>query len=108
MPEDNAVTVLKELLVWTRVGFYATVKTTLADVLNTDKKKRAYQAADGIRSGESIRVELKMSPNDVIELFKQCTNLGLMEQLEGGKRRKLFDLSNFGLLPDEAKMETKR
>jgi len=96
---DDVIIVLKELLVWTRVGFYGTVKTTLADVLNSDKKKRAYQAADGIRSGESIRVELKMSPNDLLELFKQCTNLGLMEQLEGGKRRRLFDLTNFGLLP---------
>src|SRR4051794_10930367 len=100
MAQDDAVMVLKELLVWTRVGFYATVKSTLSDILNTDKKKRAYQAADGARSRESIRIELKMSPNDVFELFKQCTNLGLMEELDGGKRRRLFDLANFGLLPD--------
>lgn len=98
---EDAIDVLKELLVWTRVGFFGTVKTTLVDILNTDKKKLAYQAADGVRSGESIRVELKMSPNDLSELFKQCTSLGLMEQLEGGKRRRLFDLANFGLLPDE-------
>jgi adenylate cyclase class IV len=98
---EDAIDVLKELLVWTRVGFFGTVKTTLVDILNTNKKKLAYQAADGVRSGESIRVELKMSPNDLSELFKQCTSLGLMEQLEGGKRRRLFDLANFGLLPDE-------
>jgi adenylate cyclase class IV len=100
---DEAMEVLKELLVWTRVGFYAAVKTTLVDVLNNDKKRLAYQAADGVRSGDSIRVEFKMSPNDVSELFKQCTNLGLMEQLEGGKRRRLFDLTNFGLIPAPAK-----
>lgn len=98
---EKALAVLKELLVWTRVGFYATAKKTLEETLNTDKKKLAYQAADGVRSGESIRIELKMSPNDLFELFKQCTNLGLMEQLEGGKRRRLFDLSIFGLLPPE-------
>jgi hypothetical protein len=101
MAEDDAVAVLKELLIWTRVGFYTTVSSTLADILNTDKKKRAYQAANGVRSGESIRIELKMSPNDLLSLFRQCTNLGLMEELEGGKRRRLFDLTNFGLLPDE-------
>lgn len=105
---DDAVTVLGELLVWTRVGFYGAVKTTLTDVLSTDKKRLAYQAADGVRSGDSIRVELKMSPNDLSELFKQCTNLGLMEQLEGGKRRRLFDLNNFGLLPAAAITEKKR
>src|SRR6267142_1526122 len=98
MAEDEKLKVLRELLVWTRVGFYADVKAMLSDVLNTEKKKLSYQMADGIRSGESIRVELKMSPNDLSDLFKQCTNLGLMEQLEGGKRRRLFDLSNFGLL----------
>lgn len=98
MADDETLRVLRELLVWTRVGFYADVKDMLSDVLNSDKKKLAYQAADGIRSGESIRVELKMSPNDLSDLFKQCTNLGLMEQLEGGKRRRLFDLINFGLL----------
>ena len=100
---DDDTSVLKELLVWTRIGFYATVKTTLADILNTDKKKLAYQLADGIRSGDSIRVQLKMSPNDLSELFKQCTNIGLMEQLEGGKRRRLFDLSNFDLLPKQSR-----
>lgn len=98
MADDETLIVLKELLVWTRVGFYAEVKDMLSAVLNSEKKKLAYQAADGIRSGESIRVELKMSPNDLSDLFKQCTNLGLMEQLEGGKRRRLFDLINFGLI----------
>jgi hypothetical protein len=98
MADDETLRVLKELLVWTRVGFYADVKNMLGDVLNSEKKKLAYQAADGIRSGESIRVELKMSPNDLSDLFKQCTNLGLMEQVEGGKRRRLFDLINFGLI----------
>ena len=106
--DDDATAVLKELLVWTRIGFYATAKETLVDILNTNKKKLAYQAADGIRSGESIRVELKMSPNDLSDLFKQCTNAGLMEQLEGGKRRRLFDLANFGLLPDEFRGAKKR
>jgi len=98
MADEETLRVLKELLVWTRVGFYAEVKSMLGDVLNTEKKKLAFQLADGVRAGESIRVELKMSPNDLSDLFKQCTSLGLMEQLEGGKRRRLFDLSNFGLL----------
>ena len=105
--EDPTVTILREILTWTRVGSYATVKAALTDVLNTDKKRLAYQAADGIRSGESIRVEFKMSPNDLSELFKQCTNLGLMEQLDGGKRRRLFDLTNFGLFTPAGKDKTK-
>lgn len=94
---DELLTVMNEILTWTRVGFYGAAKKMLEDVLNSDKKRLAYQAADGTRSGESIRVEFKMSPNDVSDLFKVCTQLGLMEQGEAGKRRRLFDLSNFGL-----------
>jgi hypothetical protein len=93
---------LNELLVWTRVGFYGAAKQMLSDVLNSDKKRLAYQMADGERTGESIRVEVKLSPNDLSELFKQCTNLGLMERVDGGRRRRLFDLTTFGLVPPAA------
>lgn len=91
--------IFREILAWTRVGFYGTAKQMLSDVLNSDKKKLAYQAADGTRSTESIRVAVRIGSNELGELFKQCTNLGLMEQMDGGRRRRLFDLSNFGLLP---------
>ena|SRR6266545_3733324 len=99
MANDKTLGVLQEILVWTRVGFYGAAKTLLSDVLNTDKKRLAYQAADGTKTSKSIRIEIKMSPNDLVDLFKVCTNLGLMEEMEGGKKRRLFDLSNFGLLP---------
>jgi hypothetical protein len=99
MNDNYTQELLNEILVWVRVGFYGAAKDMLSDVLNSDKKKLAYQLADGSRTGESIRVELKMSPNDLSDLFKQCTSLGLMEQIDGGKRRRLFDLANFGLLP---------
>lgn len=99
MASDDTIRVLNELLVWTRVGFFGTAKTMLSDVLNTDKKRLAYQAADGTRSADSIRVKYKMSPNDITDLFKQCSILGLMEQQDDGKRRRLFDLTTFGLLP---------
>ncbi len=94
--ERELLVVMKEILLWTRVGFYGTAKKTLQDVLNTDKKRMAYQAADGTRTLESIRIEVKMSPNDLSDLFKVCANLGLMT-LENGKRRRLFDLGQFGL-----------
>jgi hypothetical protein len=108
MGDDETLRVLNEILRWTKVGFYGATKALLSDVLNTDKKKLAYQAADGIRSRDSIRAEAKISPNDLFELFQQCSNVGLMEQLEGGKRRRLFDLTNFGLLPPLNSKEAKR
>ena len=103
--ESEPTAILKEILVWTKVGFYESAKAMLASVLNSDKKRWAYQLLDGERSIESIRKELKMSPNDLSDLFKQCVYLGLMEQFEAGKRRRLFDLTNFDMLPPKPAVE---
>lgn len=102
---ENSLDVLREILVWTKVGFFGTAKKTLEEVLNSEKKRVAYQMADGTRSLESIRLEVKMSPNDLTELFKVCCNVGLMKTLDGGKRQRLFDLSQFGL---EVKLEDEK
>jgi hypothetical protein len=99
MTTDIKTQILNEILVWTRVGFYGTAKSMLSDVLNSDKKKLAYQAAEGTRSMDSIRAEAQISPNDIGDLFKQCISIGLMEVTEDGKRKRLFNLGNFGLLP---------
>lgn len=92
-PSDSEV--LKEILVWMRVGFYGAARAMLAEVLNSEKKQCAYQAADGSRTLDSIRQEVKMSPNDITELYRTCVSLGLME-VDGNKRRRLFDLTHFG------------
>jgi hypothetical protein len=99
MPNDRQTEVLEELLVWTRIGFYGVAKNMLADVLDTDNKRLAYQAADGMTSKDAIKAEASIGSNTANDLFKQCLNLGLMEMTPDGKRRRLFDLTNFGLMP---------
>ena len=89
--------ILEELLVWTKVGFYGAARSTLESVLNTNKKRLAYQAADGTKTAEAIRAEVRISPNDIGALFKTCQNMGLMRTTEDGKRVRLFDLTQFGL-----------
>ena len=39
-----------------------------------------------------------MSPNDVIALQSRCVSLGLMEIIAEKRRRRLFDLHDFGLM----------
>lgn len=101
MANDTKTEILQELLVWTRIGFYGTVKDMLQDVLDTDNKRLAYQAADGETSIEAIKVAAGIGSNTANELLRQCLNLGLMEVTGDGRRRRLFDLTNFGLLPAE-------
>ena len=107
MANDNKTEILRELLNWTRVGFYGAVKYMLSDVLNTENKRLACQMADGTKSRDMIKTAAAMGSDSVTELFRQCVSLGLMELTEDGKRNRLFDLSNFGLMPQIEAVKTK-
>jgi hypothetical protein len=93
---------LRELLIeirnWVRIGFRKDAKDVLIDILNTDKKRRAYQMTDGHARRDDIRKACGMSPNSLLDLWRDCDDAGLMEVMPDGKRRRLFDLSKFGLL----------
>lgn len=102
MPEDQdkVIELLSELRTWLRIGFYNEAKSMLADVLDTDKKKLAFQMTDGTTTAGGVRKALAMSPNGLLNLYNRCVEMGLMEITEDKKRRRLFDLKNFGLLPE--------
>lgn len=97
MQSDNEI--LEQILVWTRVGFYSAAGNMLAEVLDSDKKRWAYQLADGTRTSTAIRTQVRMSPNDVGALFRRCISVGLMDKDEAGHARRSFDLTNFGMIP---------
>ena len=99
MPNDEKTEILRELLVWTKIGFYGTVKSMLKDVLDTDNKRLAYQLTDGQNTFDLVRTQAQIGSNTLNDLCKQCLNLGLMEKDQDGRRRRLFDLINFGLMP---------
>lgn len=107
MPNDERTIILRELLVWTRIGFYGTVKNMLTDVLDTDNKRFAYQLTDGTNTKDTVKAQAQIGSNTLNDLYKQCTNLGLMESDEDGRRCRLFDLTNFGLLPQVEAEKTK-
>ena len=96
---DTNTEILKELLNWTKVGFYSQVKKMLFEVLDSENKRLAYQIADGTQGRDAIKTAAGMGSDSVTELFRQCVSLGLMEITHDNKRRHLFDLSNFGLAP---------
>ena len=100
MQNDERTEILLELLAWTKIGFYGTAKSMLKDVLDTDSKRAAYQLTDGQNTNEMIRTQAQIGSNTLNDLFKHCLNLGLMEKDKDGRRRRLFDLANFGLMPE--------
>ncbi len=89
----------REIRNWIRAAAHGSVRKLLEDALPDDKAREAYQMTNGDTSIDTIRTHCKMSPNDVSAMQQRCVSFGLMEVIEGNRRRRLFDLSDFGLLP---------
>ena len=93
----DASELLRELVKWTRVGFYTQVRTMLAHVLADEKDRLIYSMCDGKNTSVQIRKAATVSPNRVAALMKQCESLGLMATNDFGRRIGLFDLADFEL-----------
>ena len=101
MSDEQLLAVVTDLRNWIRAATHGSVKITLETGLPTEKARTAYQMSDGKSSVADIQRACKMSPNDVIALQKRCVSLGLMEITSGNRRRRLFDLQDFGLVGDK-------
>jgi hypothetical protein len=97
---DRLLAVLSEIRNWIRAAAYAPVRALLEEALPDAKSRTAYQMFDGKTSVEQVRTSCKMSPNAVVALTSRCVALGLMESGADKKRVRLFDLKDFGLLPE--------
>ena len=96
---QDLLEVAKEIRNWVRAACHAPVKALLENALVDDKARTAYQMTDGSNSIQTIRAACKMSPNDVSALQVRCVQLGLMEANDDGKRCRIFNLEDFGLIP---------
>lgn len=97
---DETLAVLKEIRNWIRAGSYTSVKALLEAALPDRKSRTAYQMLDGTATMDQVRVACKMSPNGLLALAQRWTAMGLMEARDDKKRLRLFDLNDFGLLPN--------
>jgi hypothetical protein len=98
--DDRLLSILAEIRNWIRAAAHRPVQSLLEEALPDAKSRAAYQMLDGTMSVEQVRTKCKMSPNAVVALANRCTAIGLMEA-NGEKRRvRLFDLRDFGLMPE--------
>lgn len=105
MNDKRVIEVLEELVKWTKIANFDTVKSSIEKTLNNEKKKKAYMLT-GTKTQSEIRKMLKMSPNDISELWQECARRGLVVKKKKGKGyERVFDLDDFGLLPKNFKIE---
>lgn len=98
--DDGVLAVLIDIRKWIRAAAHRPVRAMLEEALPDAKSRIAYQMFDGTASVDQVRIACKMSPNAVVALTSRCIAMGLMEANSDKKRVRLFDLADFGLLPD--------
>jgi len=97
MGDENSLAVLKEILNWTRVASFQSVKALLQEALPDRKSRLAFQMLDGTKTLDQVRVKCKISPNFITSLAQKCIAMGLMDVSEDKKRVRLFNLDDFDL-----------
>jgi hypothetical protein len=96
--DDDVVAILSEIRTWIRAASFSSVKSLLELALPDDRLRSAYQMFDGSASSEEVRIACKMSPNALVDYTQRWTSMGLMEVTSEKRRRRLFDLADFGLV----------
>jgi hypothetical protein len=100
--DDKLLAVLMDIRNWIRAAAHRPVQAMLEEALPDEKSRAAYQMFDGTASVDHVRTACKMSPNAVVALTARCVAMGLMETNADKKRVRLFDLNDFGLMPEDA------
>lgn len=100
---ETELSVLKEILVWTKISGMQQVKTILTGTLDEELKKTLYQLSDGAHSTRELilKYKLQTSRATIQKWWKQWGMLGIGEQISvrGGGQRfvRSFDLDAFGI-----------
>jgi len=97
--EPEQVRLLREILKWTKFTGMAQVKGVLETVLNTPKKKLAYQLSDGTRGTREVAQQSSVGGN-VSDLWKEWKRKGLGDTISvqrGERFKRSFDLEDFGI-----------
>ena len=98
---DDLLAIATDIRNWVRAACHGSVKTLLETALADAKTRLAYQMTDGKTTIAEIRARCKMSPNDVVALQNRCVSYGIMEVTAENRRRRLFDLHDFGLIAQD-------
>lgn len=105
---ESTESLLKEILIWTKVGMYASVKNLIISEFEeaNDEKKVAFELLDGERSQSEIVdyckdkiPDAKISNASLSIWTKTWEKIGLVER-NGSKISKNFSLLDFGFTDD--------
>jgi hypothetical protein len=96
MSDDAIVSLLEELVNWTRFAHRDALVKTLRDVLADPRHFNAYAKSDGTRGQAEIGQSCDLSQATVSRLWTKWRRLGIAREI-GGRTRHLIDPEDLGL-----------
>lgn len=112
MNEHNEQTrLLQKLVVYTKLASYDSIRHRLIATLDSDDKKRVFEATDGKTSLRDIQSKTGVSKDTVSDWWNEWEEQGIAEESKEarGRRCKLLSLSDFGIeIPTGKKQRVKR
>jgi predicted transcriptional regulator len=88
---------LAEILKWIKIQAIPHVKDVLLSTLDDDKKLLAYHMSDGKNGVKEIAEATGLSTGYISQWWKAWEQQGLIEELKGRKKRKVFSLEEMGI-----------
>jgi hypothetical protein len=96
---------LHELVQFTRIVSYPTVKQILQATLDTEQKRLVYHCLDGTKTVGAIQEETGVNARYISEWGQEWEKIGIVKSStiseRKGRRQKVFDLSTYGLVMPE-------
>jgi CRP-like cAMP-binding protein len=96
--ETRLVSLLEELVAWTRFSARGDLKLMLEDVLADSKHLKAYELTDGTRTQTEIGKIVGLSQQAISSLWKRWRRLGVVRDGDKGKYVHLVSPADLGMI----------
>jgi Fic family protein len=102
MSNEEIVSLLKEILKWTKFSGWNNLKNILETVLNDDRKKQVYFLTNGDNTTRQIESSIGVSRNTISVWWRDWAKIGIVEMVpskgRGNRASALFSLDDFGII----------
>lgn len=96
---NDYIRLLHKLIIYTKLANYENIRNRLITILDSDDKKRVFQATDGTNSTRQIESITGVSKDTVSNWWDEWEKEGVVEESKDvrGRRCKIVSLGDFGI-----------
>jgi hypothetical protein len=90
---------IEKLTLYVKLANYDNIKNRLMQILNSDDKKRVFDATDGKNSTRDIEAMTGVNKDVISGWWNQWQKEGIVEESQEvrGRRRRVLSLADFGI-----------